>query len=338
MDGRSTVEGGRRRPGPGFLSRIAVATASSMLALAALACGPAVAAAPVRFIVPYVPGGATDTVARLVAPFIAEELGAPVVVENHAGASGTVGLQLVARAKPDGTTIGMTDSAFVVNPALLKVAPYDAQKDFVPVSLVDTSALVLMVNPTVPAGSVKELVALAKAKPGTLTFASAGSGTAIHIAGEELRLAAGIDLLHVSYRGLGPAMVDVMGGQVSMVFGGPHTARQQVAAGKLRALAITGAARSKAMPDVVSFAEAGYPQVDMVTANGIVAPAGMSPETVRRINAAVQRALESPGVRSQFETLGLDAVGGPPERFRDWIAEQLPKWRTLVRDAQIQVD
>ncbi len=319
-----------------WIRRVASTALFSLLAV----CGApaATAAAPIRLIVPYVPGGATDTVARLVAPFIGQALDAPVVVENHAGASGAVGLQLVARAKPDGTTLGMTDSAFVVNPAMMRTAPYDAQKDFVPVALVDTSALVLMVNPAVPANSVAELVALAKAKPGQLGFASAGAGTAIHIAGEQLKLAAGIDLLHVPYRGLGPAMIDVMGGQVAMVFGGPHTARQQVAAGKLRALAITGAVRSKAMPDVPSFAEVGYPQVDMVTANGIVAPAGTPPELVRRVNAAVRQALQSREVRAQFDALGLEAVGGPPERFRDWIADELPKWKRLADDAKIRID
>jgi tripartite-type tricarboxylate transporter receptor subunit TctC len=263
----------------------------------------------------------------------------PVVVENRAGAGGTVGLLAVARATPDGTTLGMTDSAFVVNPSIVKVLPYDTQKDFAPVVLVASSPQVLMVNPQVPARTVKELVELAKARPGQLSFATAGNGTAIHMAAEQLRLAAGIELLHVPYKGLGPAMTDAMGGQVTMVFGGPHTARQQVAGGKLRALAITGARRSAAMPDVMSFAEAGYPAVDMVTSNGIVAPAGTPPEIIQRINAAVNKALgASPELKQQFAGLGLDAVGGSPEQFRDWIGRELPKWARLVKQADIKAE
>lgn len=292
---------------------------------------------PVRLIVPYVPGGSTDTVARLIAPHISRDLGVPVVVENRGGAAGTVGLLAVAKAAPDGTTLGMTDSAFVVNPAIMKNLPFDTQSDFAPVALVASSPQVLMVNPQVPARSVKELVALAKGQPGKLSFATAGNGTAIHIAGEQLRLAADVDLLHVPYKGLGPAITDVIGGQVTMVFGGPHTARQQVESGRLRALAITGSRRSPAMPDVVSFAEAGYPAVDMVTSNGLVAPAGTPAALIRRINAAVNRALANDAeLKERFAGLGLEAIGGTPEQFRDWIGRELPKWAALVRQANIQ--
>ena len=293
---------------------------------------------PIKLIVPFVPGGSTDTVARLIAPVMANELGVSVVVENRAGAGGTVGLAAVAKAAPDGTTLGMTDSAFVVNPALIAKLPYDTQKDLLPVALIASSPQVLMVHPQVPARSVKELVDLAKASPGKLSFATAGNGTAIHIAAEQMRIAAGIDLLHVPYKGLGPAMTDAMGGQVTMVFGGPHTAKQQVATGKLRALAITGARRSPAMPDVMSFAEAGYPAVDMVTSNGMVAPAGTPPEVLQRINAAVNKALASPEVKQQFATLGLEAVGGTPEQFRAWIAREIPKWADLAKKANLRAE
>jgi len=308
-----------------------------------LLSGPAFAQQPVQgpitLIVPFVPGGSTDTVARLIAPYISRDMGVPVVVENRAGAAGNVGLLAVAHAKPDGATLGMTDSAFVVNPAFVDDMPFDAQKDFAPVVLVASSPQVLMVNPKVPARTVEELVALAKDKPGRLSFATAGKGTAIHMAAEQLKRAAGIDLLHVPYKGLGPAMIDTMSGQVTMVFGGPHTARQQVEGGKLRALAITGSRRSPAMPDVVSFAEAGYPQVDMVTSNGIVAPAGTPADVIARINAAVNHALkESPELKEQFASRGLDAVGGSPADFRDWIASELPKWRKLVQDAHLKDD
>lgn len=314
----------------------------AMAVLAAQALfGPAAQAQdkpPIRLIVPFVPGGSTDTVARLIAPQMSKELGAPVVVENRAGAGGTVGLLAVAKAAPDGNTLGMTDSAFVVNPAIAQSLPYDTQKDFAPVALVASSPQVLMANPQLPVRNVKELVELAKKQPGQLSFATAGNGTAIHIAAEQLRMAAGIDLLHVPYKGLGPAITDTIGGQVSMVFGGPHTARQHVAAGKLRALAITGSRRSPAMPDVMSFAEAGYPAVDMVTSNGVVAPAGTPPELVARINAAINKALATPEVKQQFAALGLDAVGGSAEDFRGWIARELPKWARLAKAANIKSD
>jgi tripartite-type tricarboxylate transporter receptor subunit TctC len=293
----------------------------------------------VRLIVPYVPGGSTDTVARLVAPYIGKALGATVVVENRAGANGTIGLQAVARAAPDGATFGVTDSAFVVSPSLSKTPlPYDTRKDFKPVVLVAASPQVLTVNPQVPAKTVKELVALAKQSPGKYSFASAGPGTAIHIAGEQLKVAAGIDILHVPYRGLGPAMTDVMAGQVSMVFGGPHTTRQQVATGTLRALAITGTHRSPVMPDVMTFAEAGYPDVDMVTTNGIVAPAGTPDAIVERVNHAVVEAFKDPELKRRFDELGLEPIGDTPQEFTTWIDSQLDKWAKLVKQANIQVD
>ncbi len=321
-----------------FIARCAGLMAGTLL-LAAGAAQAQEIKGPIKLIVPYVPGGSTDTVARLIAPYIAKDLGVPVVVENRAGAAGSVGLSAVAKSTPDGTTLGMTDSAFVVNPSIVKALPFDTQKDFAPVVLVASSPQVLMINPQVPAATVKELVELAKAKPGQLSFATAGNGTAIHIAAEQLRLAAGVDLLNVPYKGLGPAMTDAMGGQVTMVFGGPHTARQNVAAGKLRALAITGSRRSPVMPEVMSFAEAGYPAVDMVTSNGIVAPAGTPPAIIARINASVNQALSSSAeLKQQFGSLGLEAVGGTPEQFRDWIARELPKWAKLVKDANIKAD
>jgi tripartite-type tricarboxylate transporter receptor subunit TctC len=321
-----------------FMARCAGLVAGVLLAATGAATAQEIKG-PVKLIVPFVPGGSTDTVARLIAPYIAKDLGVPVVVENRAGAASTVGLGVVAKATPDGTTLGMTDSAFVVNPSLMKSMPFDTQKDFAPVVMVASSPQVLMVNPQVPANTVQELVALAKAKPGSLSFATAGNGTAIHMAAEQLRLAADVDLVHVPYKGLGPAMADAMGGQVTMVFGGPHAARQHVAAGRLRALAITGSRRSPAMPDVMSFAEAGFPAVDMVTSNGIVAPAGTPPVIVARINAAVNQALSnSPELKQHFAGLGLEAVGGTPAQFRDWIATELPKWAKVVKAAKIQAD
>ncbi|HEY0295348.1 MAG TPA: tripartite tricarboxylate transporter substrate binding protein [Bordetella sp.] len=310
-----------------------------LYAAAPLAAQAQQAPGTIRLIVPYVPGGSTDTVARLIAPYIGKALGATAVVENRAGANGTIGLQAVARATPDGTTFGVTDSAFVVSPSLSKIPlPYDTRKDFKPVVLMAASPQVLTINPQIPARTIKELVTLAKQSPGKYSFASAGPGTAIHIAGEQLKVSAGIDILHVPYRGLGPAMTDVISGQVSMVFGGPHTTRQQVAAGNLRALAITGPHRSPAMPGVMTFAEAGYPGVDMVTTNGLVAPAGTPDAIVNKVNQAVIQALKDPELKRHFDELGLEPIGDTPQEFTAWIDSQLDKWATLVKQANIQVD
>ena len=320
------------------MGRILKCCAVVLIALAGQCSWAQTMSGTLRLIVPYVPGGSTDTLARLVAPAISSELGVAVVVENRSGANGVVGLQYVAHAKPDGMTLGMTDSAFVVSPALEHL-PYDVRKDFRPVVLVASSAQVLTVNPELPVHSVGDLIALAKREPGKLSFASAGPGTAIHIAGEQLKLAAGIDILHVPYRGLGPAITDVMAGHVSMVFGGPHSVKELVDSGRLRALAITGAHRSATMPDVMTFAEAGYPAVDMVTTNGIVAPAGTPSAVIERVNHAVVHALQSDAALKQRLTdLGLEPIGDSSEDFGHWIDAQLDQWAALAQRASIKAD
>jgi tripartite-type tricarboxylate transporter receptor subunit TctC len=290
---------------------------------------------PIRLIVPYTAGGgSTDLVARLIAPYLSKALGQPVIVENHPGASGSVGLGIVARARPDGTTLGVTDSAFVTNPSIYRHLPYDTLKAFTPIVLVAQSAQVLLVNPKIPAHNVAELVALAKANPGKYTYASAGYGTAVQIAAEQFRVAAGLNLVHVPYPGLGPALVDTISGQVSMVFGGPHTAKPYAASGQLRPLAITGDRRSPVMPNVPTFSEAGYPSVDIATTNGIVGPAGMPPALAARINKAVVDALhDSAPLQQKLDALGLDPIGDTPQAFAQWTQQQIAKWHTLAAKA-----
>ncbi|MFC7542526.1 tripartite tricarboxylate transporter substrate-binding protein [Siccirubricoccus deserti] len=234
-------------------------------------------ARPIRLIVPYSPGGATDILSRLLAPRLSESLEQPVVVENRAGGNSIVGTEAALRAAPDGQTLGMIDLAFVVNPAMYATLPYDAQRDAAPVGLVASAAQVLLLHPAVPARNLVELVALARARPGQLSFGSAGAGTAVRIAGEQLRIAAGLDILHVPYRGGGETLAAVTSGEVSMIFSGQAQAKQLADAGRARPLAITGARRGRRMPEVPSFAEAGFAGVDVVTINGLIAPAGTLP-------------------------------------------------------------
>src|SRR3954470_9865114 len=258
---------------------------------------------PIRLIVPYVPGGGTDTLSRLLGPYLATEFGQQVVIDNRAGGSSIIGTQIIARATPDGQTIGMIDAAFVVNPSLIGKLPYDTVKDFTPIVLVATAPLVLCVHPAVPAKSVRELVALAKSQPGKLSFGSAGNGTAVHLAGEQLRSAAGIDIQHIPYKGAGQSITEVLGGQITMVFTTQSAGKPHVASGRLRALAITSPKRTQTMPDVMTFAEAGFPAIDAVTINGIVAPAGTPKDYVQRVNAAVNRALQRPAMQAKLVDL-----------------------------------
>jgi tripartite-type tricarboxylate transporter receptor subunit TctC len=286
---------------------------------------------PIRLIVPYVPGGGTDTAARLVQPFIAEEFGQQVVVDNRPGGSSTIGTQMVARAAPDGYTIGMVDAAFVTNPSLFDKLPYDTLKDFTPIALVVSAPMVLLVNPAVPAKSVKELVALAKAQPGALTFGTAGNGTATHIAAEQLRAAAGIDIRHIPYKGSGQSITELLGGQLTMAFTTQSTARAYTQAGRLRALAITSPKRVPRMPEVMTFAEAGFPAVDTVTITGLIAPAGMPKDYVKRLNAAVMRGLSTRDLQDKLAELGYETTNNTPEEYAARIRTEIPKWGKVIK-------
>jgi len=288
---------------------------------------------PIRMIVPYVPGGGTDTLARIVAPFVSEAFGQTVLVDNRPGASSTLGTQIVAQAAPDGHTIGMIDAAFLINPSLLGKLPYDTLKDFSPIVLVATSPLVLLVHPAVRAASVKELVALAKAQPGKLTFGSAGNGTAVHLAGEQLRSVAGIDIQHIAYKGAGQSIGELLGGQITMVFTTPSGGRQHAASGKLRALGITSPKRFSGMPDVPTLGESGFPGVDAATINGLVGPARLPQDYLQRVNAAVMRGLQRRETQERLQELGFDVAGGTPAQFGSWIATETEKWAKVVKDS-----
>ena len=293
---------------------------------------------PVRLIVPYVQGGGTDVLARMLAPYLAEDFGQQVLVENRAGGGSTIGTQVVARAAPDGYTMGMIDAAFVTNPSLVAKLPYDTLKDFEPVVFVARTPLVLMVHTSIAATHVKELVAIAKAKPGQLAFGSAGNGTGVHLAGEQLKLTAGIDLIHIPYKGTGQAVTEFLGGQTAMIFTIPLNARAHAATGRARPLAITSAKRSPAMADVMTFTEAGFPAIDAHTINGFVLPAGTPPEFVQRVNAVVNRALKTPELEKKLYELGFESVGGTSAEFTAWLRAEIPKWSQIIKDAGVRIE
>jgi tripartite-type tricarboxylate transporter receptor subunit TctC len=287
-------------------------------------------------IVPYVPGGGTDTLARVLAPYIGDAFGQSVVVENRAGAGSTIGTQLVARAAPDGRTIGMIDAAFIANPAIYAALPYDTLRDFRAVVFVATSPFVLCVHPDIKARTVQELVQLAKAQPGKLTFGSAGQGGGTHIAGEQLRIAAGIDIVHVPYKGGGQQLTDLLGGQTTMGFFVPAVAKPHIDGGRLRVLAVTGAERSHLFPDTPALAEVGLAQVDAGGLNGIIVPAGTPDDFVVRLNRAVDQALKSDEVRRRLLDGGFKPVGGSPRDFEDYLKAAIPRMKSIVEAAGIE--
>jgi tripartite-type tricarboxylate transporter receptor subunit TctC len=293
---------------------------------------------PIRLIVPYVPGGLTDTLSRMVGPHIAEEFGQQVVIDNRGGGNSTIGTQLVARATPDGHTIGMIDAAFLINPSLLSSVPYDTPKDFTPIGLIAIAPLLLVVHPSVPAQSVKALVALAKAQPGKLVYGSAGNGSAVHLAAEQLRSAAGINILHIPYKGGGQAMGDIIGGQLTMLFMVQGTAKPHVAGNRLRALAHTAPKRSRAMPEVMTFTEAGFPSVEAATINGLIGPAGLPKDFVQRVNARVARAMNTREQQDKLLDFGADVTTNTPEQFAAWIRTEMGKWAKAVKDSGARVD
>ena len=291
---------------------------------------------PIRFIVPYVPGGGTDTLSRLLGPFISDEFGQQVVIDNRAGGSSTIGTLIVARAAPDGHTIGMIDAAFVVNPSLLGKLPYDTLKDFTPAVLVATAPLVLVVHPAVAAKSVRELVALAKSEPGKLNFGSAGNGTAVHLAGEQLRAVGGVDIRHIPYKGASPAIVDMMAGQSQLIFTTSATAAPLVSAGKLKVLATAGDKRLGLYPSVPTTTEQGLPGYDVLIWFGVSVPAATPRNAVLKLNSGFQKALESPEIKERFALLGLEPQGGSPERFAKFLVEEVDRWSKVVKAANVR--
>jgi tripartite-type tricarboxylate transporter receptor subunit TctC len=321
---------------------------NKLLALAALvlaiASGQVVAqdkwpSKPITYVVPFPAGGTTDTLARIIGQKLSVALGQPVVVDNKPGAGGNIGSGAVARAAPDGYTIlGGTISSHAINVSLYPKLPYDPAKSFVPITLIGTNPLVLIVPPNSSAKSVKDLIAQAKAKPGSVTFASAGSGTSQHLAVEMFKSLAGVDVVHVPYKGSGPAIQDVMGGQVDAMFDTTVVAAPQIKGGKVRALGVTSAKRVKGWDTIPTIAESGVPGYEIVSWQGIFAPAGTPPEIVKRLNTEIVKILNMPDVRERMEALGVDPVANTPEEFAAFQKAEIAKWAKVIKEGNVKVE
>ena len=294
---------------------------------------------PVRFVVPFAPGGTTDVLARLVGEKLSASLGQQFVIDNKPGAGGNIGTAQVAKAEPDGYTILMgTVGTHAINASIYPSLPYDPVGDFAPVTLVATVPNVLVVNPELPAGSVAELIALAKEKPGELNFASSGNGTSIHLSGELFKSMTGVDIVHVPYKGSGPAMVDLLGGQVQMMFDNLPSSAPQIAAGKLRPLGVTSKERSPTLPDLPTIAEAGVPGYEALSWFGVLAPAGTPDAIVATLQAEIAGVLADPAMRQRFAELGAVPVGGTPAEFATLIGTETAKWAEVVKNAGIKLE
>jgi tripartite-type tricarboxylate transporter receptor subunit TctC len=305
------------------------------------ACGPAAAAdawptKPIHFIAPFPPGGPVDVLARLIGQKITEKSGQPVIVENKAGAAGNIGIEQVAKSPPDGTTfLHVPAGNITINATLMKLS-YDWQRDFTPITMIATAPNLLVVYPGIPAKNVKELIAYAKANPGKLSFGSPGVGSGLHLSGALFTREAGLDITHVAYKGTTPAMNDLIGGQITMMFGALPTLMPQVKAGKLRAIAVTSARRSPSAPDIPTIAESGLPGFDINSWYAIMAPARTDPAVVAALAAEVKRIVSLPDVKQVLAAQGLTPVAMPPAELAAYIRKETAVWAKVIREANIQ--
>jgi tripartite-type tricarboxylate transporter receptor subunit TctC len=292
---------------------------------------------PIRIVDAFPAGGPSDIVARALSPKLGEALGQPVVVDNRGGASGIVGCEIVANATPDGHTLLLGPSgALTIQPSLSKKLPFDPQRDFEPVTQLTTGPQVIAVHPAVPAKSVQELIALAKAKPGQLNFASGGGGTANHLAAEVFKLAAGIDIVHIPYKGTGPALTSVLSGETQLIVSSLLPALPHVKSGKLRALAVTSTSRSPAVPDVPTAAESGLPKFETSSWHGILVPAKTPRAIITRLHAEVVKVLNLPDVRERLTSQGLNIVASTPQAFAAYIKSETIKYARVIKQVGIK--
>ena len=296
-------------------------------------------AKPIRFIVPFAPGGGTDLLGRTIAQKLNEAWGQTVVVDNRAGGGGNIGTDMVAKSAPDGYTLVMGYVGnLAINPFLFRSLPYDSVRDFAPITLAATAPNVLVAHPSVPAKSVKELVALVKSKPGGLNYASAGNGTVGHMVAELFKTVTETNIIHIPYKGNGPAISDMLGGQVQLMFSAPATVLQHVKSGRLRALATAGSKRAAGLEDVPTFAETGYPTVEASAWYGVLAPANTPQLIVAKLHDEIVRILQTPDVKERFATHGYDAVTCTPQEFAQIIKNDLDKWQKVVKASGARVD
>jgi len=325
--------------------RFAAAAAATLATLALTALLPSTAVAqaawpdkPVRFVVPYPPGGGTDVIARIVQERFAQALGQPVIIENRGGAAGSLGTDVVAKAAPDGYTVLFTLSSHTINPAIYPKLPFDTVKDFAPVGTVASLPQILVANLQFPANTVAELTALAKAKPGSLSFASVGNGSPGHLAGELYKLRTGTQLVHVPYRGGGPAVTDVMGGQVPLLWVSIPAAAQFVKSGKLKALAVSTTKRSAAFPDVPTMQEAGVADFEVDSWYAMFVPAKTPKAVIEKLNHALNAVVALPEIKERLLAQGSEGVGGTPEALGKVVDGELGRWVKLAKDAGIRLE
>jgi tripartite-type tricarboxylate transporter receptor subunit TctC len=294
---------------------------------------------PMRIIVPFPPGGPTDVLARLVGDQLSQSLGQPFVIENKPGAGGNIGMELGAKAAPDGYTLILAPVGnLTVSPYIYSKLPYDPQRDFAPVTVLAAVPNILIVNASVPAKSVRDLIALAKAKPGTLNFASPGNGSGAHLAGELFKRMAGVDLVHVPFNGIAPAMNAVLAGDVQIFFAQTSAVLPQLKSGRIVALGVASLKRIDAAPDLPTLAESGLPGFDVTSWYSLVAPAGTPPERIARVQAAVAQAFAKPDVRAKIAGLGAEPVADTPAEFASLLKTESARWQKLAREANIHAD
>ena len=292
---------------------------------------------PITYVVPFAAGGTTDILARLISEKLSNALGQPIIVENRPGAGGNIGSGFVAKAAPDGYTIlGGTISSHAINVSIYPDIPYDPEKNFAPITLIGNLANVLAVNSNSAIKTVQELIAEAKAKPRVMTFASSGAGTSQHLAGELFKRMAGVEITHVPYKGSAPALQDLMGGHVTMVFDNIVAVAPLIKSGKVRPLGVTSLKRIRAFPDIPTIAESGLPDYDVVSWQGVFAPAGTPPDIIKRLNQEIVAILKMPDVAERLDTLGLEPVGNTPEEFAKFQKAEIAKWAKVVKDAGVK--
>jgi len=325
------------------MNRILLALTLSAAVIPAIVATPVLAQAPypnrpIRLVVGYPPGGPVDITARALAQVLSQSLGTQVVVDNRPGATGIVGNELVARSAPDGYTLVLAASPMVIHETLYEKLPYDTLRDFTLIGTIASAPLLLVAPPNSPAGNVKELIALAKSKPGELSYASPGTGSVNHLAGESLKTMSGIDVVHVPYKGAAPAETDVMGGRVAFMFDTIPSALPKVRAGQMRGLAVTSASRTPIAPDIPTVAESGLPGFDAITWYGLMGPANLPVDVAARLNAELNKALDSPAFRERLAALGLEAMPGTPQQFAQFYRSETVKWGKVVKSSGAKPD
>lgn len=322
--------------------RVTVLRRLGVALLAAAAASSALAqdypAKPLRLVVPFPPGGIVDITARQIGQKLTESLGQPVVVENRAGAGGSIGTDSVAKAPADGYTLLMAFDTHAVNPHIYKKLPFDTLKDFAPVSLIGRIPLVFAAHPSLPANRIPELVKLAKGKPGSLTYGSVGAGSSGHLAAEQFKLIADVDLLHVPFKGGAPGLTALMGEQIHLLVFAAGAAVPHIKAGKVKGLAVTGRGRSPALPGVPTMAEQGYPQLDSGAWMGIVAPAGTAAAVITKLQSEIAKAVKDPAIAERLADQAVELVGGTPEEFGAFIRAEHEKWGRLIREAKLNIE